>query len=90
MRPQGVSILACAGWSVVSSLPQPVMAVPAYLFVEAFRPVLPWGLGFAAGAMVFTVLVELLPEAYQQGRSRTVAVLVAATLVGMVLVQRGL
>ena len=31
--PQGVGVLRAAGWSVFSSLPQPVVAVPAFLFV---------------------------------------------------------
>ncbi len=88
MRPQGVSVLRCAGWSVFSSLPQPLMAVPAFLFVEAFRPALPWGLGFAAGAMVLMVLVELLPQAFMQGRRPAVATVTALALVAMVLFQR--
>jgi zinc transporter ZupT len=88
MRPQGVSVLRCAGWSVVSSLPQPVMAVPAFLFVEAFRPALPWGLGFAAGAMILMVLVELLPAAFNQGRRPAVATVTALSIVAMVLFQR--
>lgn len=90
LRPQGVSLGRCAGWSVVSSLPQPLMAVPAFLFVEAFAPALPYGLGFAAGAMVFMVLVELLPQAYEQARKPVVASLVTVTLVAMVLFQRWL
>jgi zinc transporter ZupT len=88
MRPQGVSVLRCAGWSIVSSLPQPVMAVPAFLFVEAFRPALPWGLGFAAGAMILMVLVELLPAAFNQGRRPAVATVTALAIVAMVLFQR--
>jgi zinc transporter ZupT len=88
LRPQGASVAACAFWSVVSSLPQPVMAVPAYLFVDAFAPALPYGLGFAAGAMAFMVLVELLPEAYDQAEKHAVAAIVSVTLVGMVLLQR--
>ena len=88
LRPQGISALGCAGWSVVSSLPQPLMAVPAFLFVEAFAPALSYGLGFAAGAMIFMVLVELLPEAYEQARKAAVATLVSLTLVAMVLFQR--
>ena len=90
LRPRGASLVACAGWSVVSSLPQPLMAVPAFLFVEAFAPALPYGLGFAAGAMVFMVFVELLPEAYEQARAGVVASLVSVTLVAMVLFQRWL
>ncbi len=88
MRPQGVSVARCAGWSVLSSLPQPLMAVPAFLFVEAVRPALPWGLGFAAGAMVFMVLVELLPEAFHEGRRPAVATLATLSIIGMVLFQR--
>ncbi len=88
LRPRGTSVAACAGWSIVSSLPQPLMAVPAFLLVGAFAGVLPYGIGFAAGAMVFMVFVELLPEAFEDGRRPRVALLVSATLMGMVLFQQ--
>ena len=88
MRPQGASLGACAWWSFFSSLPQPLVAVPAFLFVDAFTPALPWSLGFAAGAMVFMVLVELLPEAYEEGQRVTVSLLVSLSTVAMVAFQR--
>ena len=88
MRPRGASVLACAGWSVFSSLPQPLMAVPAFLFVDLVRPVLPYGLGFAAGAMVFMVFPELLPEAYENARPSTVGLWVSLSLGAMLLFQR--
>lgn len=42
-------------WAIFSNLPQPVLAVPAYLFVESFRQLLPLGTGAAAGSMIFMV-----------------------------------
>jgi zinc transporter ZupT len=88
LRPRGTSLVACAGWSVFSSLPQPLMAVPAYLFVDAFRPALPYGIGFAAGAMVFMVFVELLPEAYEDAPRPAIGLVASLTLVAMLLFQR--
>lgn len=88
LRPQGVSVASCAFWSIVSSLPQPIMAVPSFLLVNAFEQVLPYGVGFAAGAMVFMVFRELLPEAFGQQRRRNIALLVTLTMIGMMVFQQ--
>ena len=71
--PRGTSVTAAAGWSVFSSLPQLLLAVPAFLFVDTFESILPVGLGFAAGAMVWMVLGELLPEAVETAPAKVVA-----------------
>ena len=63
LLPRGVSKAETCLWCVFSSLPQPIMAVPAFLFVEAFLPVFSLGLGFAAGAMLWVAVFELLPDA---------------------------
>jgi zinc transporter, ZIP family len=77
--PRGVGVARAAAWSVFSSLPQPVLAVPAFLFVEAFLDVLPVGLGFAAGAMIWMVAAELIPDARVGASGRAVAVALVAS-----------
>lgn len=85
--PRGTSVRTAAGWSIFSSLPQPLLAVPAFLFVDAFEGLLPVALGFAAGAMIWMVLRELLPEALSQASRRAVAGTALAAFVAMLAFQ---
>lgn len=66
MRSEGLSVGRASRWAIVSSLPQPIGALPALLAVWAFQPLLPYLLGFAAGAMMFLVLAEMLSESLEQ------------------------
>ena len=81
--PQGVSVLRAAGWSVFSSLPQPVVAVPAFLFVAFFDGLVPLGLGFAGGAMVWMVLAQVLPDALAASSRRAVAAALVVSTAAM-------
>ena len=85
--PRGVSVGRAAAWNVFSSLPQPLMAVPAFVFVESFATFLPVGLGFAAGAMAWMVATDLAPEALREAPAWTVAACVALTAAAMVALQ---
>ena len=85
--PRGTSVSKAAGWSVFSSLPQPLMAVPAYLLVERFEPFLPVGLGFAAGAMLWLVARELLPEAFRETEPMTVVTTIVLSAGAMIAFQ---
>lgn len=85
--PRGVAVGRAAAWSVFSSLPQPLMAVPAFLFVEAFEPLLPVGLGFAAGAMAWMVAADLVPEAVRVASAWRVALVGAAAAAAMLALQ---
>lgn len=88
--PRGTRVRAAAGWSIFTSLPQPLVAAPAFLFVETFRPFLPAGLGFAAGAMSWLVFAELLPDAREELRFRTVIPWLVASFIAMSLLQLAL
>jgi ZIP family zinc transporter len=67
LRSMGVPEWRMVWWAVFSSLPQPIGAVIAFAFVRVAREFLPFGFGFAAGAMIYLVLSEFLPEALETG-----------------------
>ncbi|GAB4820100.1 hypothetical protein N2152v2_007146 [Parachlorella kessleri] len=75
---QGVSARQALLWSVLTCLPQPLVAIPSFLFVEAFEAILPIALGFAGGCMIWIVFAELLPDAFTAAPPKQVAS--AATL----------
>jgi len=85
--PRGVGWSRAALWSVFSSLPQPLMAVPAFVFVETFRPLLPYGLGFAAGAMIWMVFSELIPDALEETSGNLVGIIITLSVLAMVAFQ---
>ncbi len=70
LRAEGISGWKCVGWAIFSSVPQVIAAVPAYLAVKAFRPILPYAFGFAAGAMILLVMSEMIPESRETERQR--------------------
>ncbi len=73
LKADGVSTRRCAWISILTSVPQPLMAVPSALLAWLFAPLLPIGLGFAGGAMIYLVVSELIPEALEEGGKSTTA-----------------
>lgn len=90
MRLAGASIARCFLFAFLTSLPQPIAAVPAGLLVWLFDPLLLPFLGFAAGAMMYLVLIELVPEALERHTRAEMAWMFLAGFGVMALVQVGL
>lgn len=87
LLPRKISKLSAALWCVVTSLPQPLMAVPAFLFVDTFIPFLPVGLGFAGGAMAWVAFCELLMEAIEDTNILTTGIISSMSLCAMLYMQ---
>lgn len=75
---RGVSPTNALIWSVITSLPQPLVAVPAFICAEAFHKFLPFCMGFAAGCMIWMVIAEVVPDSFKEASPSQVAT--AATL----------
>lgn len=85
MVPRGTPPIKAVWWSIFASLPQAIMAVPAFLLVDVFDQYLPMGLGFASGAMIWIVFAELLPDANKDASSFTVASVVTLSIIFMLI-----
>jgi zinc transporter, ZIP family len=81
--PRGVGVLRAAGWSIFSSLPQPLVAVPAFLFVAFFDGLVPLGLGFAGGAMLWMVAAQVVPDALRTSSRRSVGLALGLSTAAM-------
>jgi ZIP family zinc transporter len=68
-KASGVSNWKTMGAAIFSSVPQPIGAVIAFIFVREARMFLPAGYGFAAGAMIYLVLTEFIEEAFEEAET---------------------
>jgi len=87
MRAAGASMWRCFWAAFLTSLPQPIAAVPAAYVSWLFQPIMPILMGFAAGAMIFLVILELLPEALHETAPIRVAWSFTLGFCAMILVQ---
>lgn len=69
LRREGLSRWRCFMVGQLSAVVEPVAGVLGAAAVLAARPILPYALSFAAGAMIFVVVEELIPESQRSGNS---------------------
>lgn len=70
MRADGVSISRSMGIALLSGLVEPIGGVFGAVAVSVSLAVLPWGLAFAAGAMLYVISGEIIPETHEGGREQ--------------------
>jgi len=71
LRQDGVSTGKAFLISCLSGAVEPFFGILAVLLAVWIAPVMPWLLSFAAGAMLYVVVEELIPEARLDGHSHT-------------------
>lgn len=67
LRAEGMKRGKAFWYGQLSGVVEPLAAVAGAAFVVYFAPILPFALSFAAGAMVYVVVEELIPESHQKG-----------------------
>lgn len=71
LKAVGVSKNKAFGMGVFSGIVEPIAAIVTILLSSIMVPILPYLLSFAAGAMMYVVVEELVPEATGEGESHT-------------------
>lgn len=71
LRKEGLSRTKSFLYGQASGLVEPISAVIGAFLVTAVRPILPYALAFAAGAMIYVVTEELIPESQTGGHEAT-------------------
>lgn len=69
LRREGMKRFKSFLYGQASGIVEPIAAVLGAFLVISIQPLLPYALAFAAGAMIYVVVEELIPEAQQHGSS---------------------
>lgn len=84
LRREGVSRRKAFMYGQASGIVEPVAAVLGALLAVSIRGILPFALSFAAGAMIYVVVEELIPESQGKGGNRSSDLISIFTMVGFV------
>ena len=69
LRREGFSRLKAFNYGQLSGVVEPIAGVMGAYLVLTIEPLLPYALSFAAGAMIFVVVEELIPESQADNKS---------------------
>ncbi len=86
LRRQGLSKFKSWKWGQLSAIVEPIFAVIGAAIVISIYPILPYALSFAAGAMIFIVVEEVIPESQGGGNADLASIgLILGFIVMMIL-----
>ena len=86
LRSEGISRKKAFFYGQASGMVEPISAVIGAILVTFIKPILPFVLGFAAGAMIYVVVEELIPEANSKKESHLGTLgIIAGFLIMMIL-----
>ncbi len=69
LRRFGLSRMKSFLWGQLSGVVEPIAAVSGVLLVMTMQSILPYALAFAAGAMIYIVVEEVIPESQRDGHT---------------------
>ena len=90
LRREGFSRWKSFMYGQLSGAVEPIAAVLGASLVVIATPVLPYALSFAAGAMIFVVVEELIPESHKAGNSSFATIGVILGFMVMMMLDVGL
>jgi ZIP family zinc transporter len=82
LRCEGLSCARSFNYGQLSGMVEPIAAFFTAFMVNAYKPIMPYALAFAAAAMIYVVVEEVIPESQRSGNTDLATI---STLVGFVL-----
>jgi ZIP family zinc transporter len=73
LRREGMSRMKSFMYGQASGMVEPIAGVLGAAAVILFRPILPYALAFAAGAMIYVVVEELVPTAQKEEKHNDIS-----------------
>ena len=90
LRRQGLSKFKSWQWGQLSAIVEPIFALIGAAIVLQVLPILPYALAFAAGAMIFIVVEEVIPESQKGGNTDLATMGLIAGFIVMMMLDVGL
>ena len=79
----GASRMRALQMAILTGMVEPLAATVGFISTQITQHALPLALGFAAGAMLFVICQEILPELFRQGHERKASTGVVAGIITM-------